>query len=83
MATVETQPATPADDARALILFADGMEEAGYSEYARRARVVAHATLELTDQLHAERAARRAVEDDRDRWRDQRWRETHREPWPT
>lgn len=40
---------------------------------------------ELTDalnELEAERSLRIAVTADRDRWRDNRWRETHGEGWP-
>lgn len=74
--------AAAADDARALIAFADGMEEAGYTEFARRARTVARATLELAEQLADTRSALTAMQADRDRWRDQRWHEEHQEGWP-
>lgn len=50
--------------------------------YAQRARDVARDTLELDRQLTSTRRALNAVEADRDRWRDQRWREAHAEPWP-
>lgn len=69
-------------DARALIDFAAGAEEAGLVDYARRARRVAWTLLWALDELAAERSARRAVEGDRDRCRDQRWREEHGEAWP-
>lgn len=48
--------------ARDLILFADGLEEAGMVTYAQRARMVAHDTLDALQELAAERSARRAVQ---------------------
>jgi hypothetical protein len=48
--------------ARELIVFADGVEEAGLPQYASRARMVAHDALELAEQLDAERSARQALQ---------------------
>jgi thiamine monophosphate kinase len=48
--------------AHALIDFADGLEDAGLAQTARRSRVVARLTLELVDELSAERSARRAMQ---------------------
>jgi hypothetical protein len=53
--------------ARDLIEFANGLDEAGLSETARRSRVVARDLLELVDELRAERSARRAAQTNYDR----------------
>ena len=53
---------TAAQRARALILFADGVEQAGWADYAQKARDVAHDLLKLADQLEAERSARGALQ---------------------
>lgn len=78
----QTREARAAEEARGLVVFADGLEDAGFVELARRARVVAAETLWLADELAGARAALAGMEADRDRWRDQRWRETHGEAWP-
>jgi hypothetical protein len=70
------------DRAKELLLFAGGFEEAGFPELARRASVVAGDCLEALAELEATRSAFAAVTADRDRWRDDRWRETHGEAWP-
>ena len=62
--TREQQAAQLANE---LIVFADGAEEAGLVTYAQRARVVARETLWLVDALEAERSARRAIQEARDR----------------
>jgi len=74
--------ADPVERARALIAFADGVEQAGWIDYARRARDVARDVLELAERLDATSDSLRAVTADRDRWRDGRWRETHGALWP-
>ena len=51
-----------AQQARELIVFADGMEAVGYTDYAQRARVVARETVWLVGELEAERSARRALQ---------------------
>ena len=55
--------------ARALIVFADGVEEAGLVVYAQRARVVARDLLRVTAELRAERWARGGIQAERDRLR--------------
>jgi len=52
--------------ARDLITFADGVEAAGMTTYAQRARVVAHDTLKLAEQLRGERRLRIAMQNQRD-----------------
>jgi hypothetical protein len=57
---------TAADRARALIVFADGLEASGADgtvDYARRARAVADDLLRAIDALEAERSARRALQE--------------------
>ena len=54
---------TPAGRAWDLILFLDGLEDAGFPEYARRGRVVARDLLDAVDQLELERSARRALQE--------------------
>lgn len=49
--------------ARDLIVFADGLEEAGLITYAQRARMVARDALELLDELAGERSARRSIQE--------------------
>jgi hypothetical protein len=53
--------------ARELIVFADGAEEAGMISYARRARVVARDLIRLAGELETERSARQKIQADRDR----------------
>jgi hypothetical protein len=48
--------------ARDLITFADGIQTAGLTDYAQRARAVAHDVLELHEQLQAERSTRTALQ---------------------
>ncbi len=50
-----------------LIVFADGLEQGGWGDYARRARCVARETIWLAQELEHERAARQAVQTARDR----------------
>jgi hypothetical protein len=45
-----------------LIEFADGIEEAGYPELARRSRMSARDVLELAEQVREERSARVALQ---------------------
>lgn len=54
-------------DARELLVFADGVEDAGHPELARRSRSVARDALALAASLAAERSARIAIQADRDR----------------
>lgn len=68
--------------ARALVEFAAGLEDAGHAETARRVRVAGRDVLELVEQLAAVRSSLVAMTADRDRWRDNRWREAHGERWP-
>jgi hypothetical protein len=49
-------------DGRDLIVFADGVEEAGHRVYAQRARSVADHLLRVVDELQAERSARRSIQ---------------------
>ena len=49
-----------------LILFADGVEEAGYPDLARRSRIVSRELLEIANDLDAERSARVAIQKARD-----------------
>ena len=56
-------------DARDLIVFADGVEDAGQRAYAQRARVVARDLLRIADDLRAERSARASIQAERDRLR--------------
>ncbi len=65
--TREQQAATAA---RELIVFADGLEQGGWGDYARRARLVARDALWALDELAAERSARQAVQQARDRLMD-------------
>ena len=62
-----TREQQAAHHAAELIVFADGAEEAGLVDYARRARNVARETLWLVEMLDAERAARMAIQEARDR----------------
>lgn len=62
-----TREQQAAELAAELIVFADGAEEAGLIVYAQRARVVARETLWLVDSLAAERSARVAMQEARDR----------------
>jgi hypothetical protein len=48
------------------LLFADGVEDAGLVEYARRARVVARDLDDALDELAAERSARVSIQAARD-----------------
>lgn len=59
--------------ARELIVFADGLEEGGLVDYARRARMVARDALDAIAELDAERSARRALQAERDRLRAMLW----------
>jgi hypothetical protein len=51
-----------ANQARDLITFADGLEDVGLIDTARRSRVVARDLLEIVDQLRDERSARQAAQ---------------------
>jgi isopentenyl diphosphate isomerase/L-lactate dehydrogenase-like FMN-dependent dehydrogenase len=55
--------------ARDLIVFADGVEEAGFRMYAQRARAVADDLLRVAGDLRAERSVRVAIQTERDRLR--------------
>lgn len=59
--------AEAARKAQELIVFCDGLEQAGYETYAHRARWVARETFWLAEQLHVERAARESLIAERDR----------------
>lgn len=58
--------ATFSDEARvvaeAFAAFCDGLEQAGFAEYARRGRLVAGLLLEALDGLDAERSCRTALQ---------------------
>jgi hypothetical protein len=54
-------------DARDLIAFADGAEEAGLRTYAQRARSVARDLLQCAGDVRAERSVRVAIQEERDR----------------
>lgn len=64
---LERRLAAAGESARELITFADGVEDAGHPDLARRSRNVARETLWLLDQLSAERSARRAFQTSHDR----------------
>jgi hypothetical protein len=57
----------PEQRARELIEFCAGLDEAGLHEVARRSRMVARDVLDLADGLAAERSARVAIQEQRDR----------------
>ncbi len=57
---------TPAEEARDLLTFADGYEDAGHPELARRSRVVARELLRALQALADERSTREAVQRQRD-----------------
>jgi hypothetical protein len=57
----------PSERARELLAFTDGIAEAGFPELSRLSRVVARDLLEVLEQLDAERSARRAIQEARDR----------------
>jgi hypothetical protein len=58
-------------NARELILFADGVEEAGLRVYAQRARVVADDLLKIArTNCDPERSVRQSIQKERDRLRD-------------
>lgn len=69
--------------ARDLIVFAAALDDVGLPDLARRSRVVAGDLLVALHELEWEREALGRMEADRDRWRDNRWREVHREAWPS
>jgi hypothetical protein len=52
--------------ARELIVFCDGLEEAGQLVYAQRGRVVADDLLRISEQLRRERSARASIQIARD-----------------
>jgi hypothetical protein len=62
-----TREQKAAQDAQELILFADGAEEAGLIQYARRARNLARERFWLAQLLEAERSARKTIQEARDR----------------
>lgn len=68
--------------ARDLIEFAAGLDAGGMRDYARRARVTAQDLLEALQEIEAARTSIASLREDRDRWRDDRWREAHGEGWP-
>ena len=53
--------------ASAFIVFCDGLEEGGLGEYARWGRLLARELLEALEALDAERSARVAIQEARDR----------------
>ncbi len=57
---------TAATEARDLLVFAEGFDEAGHTGIARRSRVVARELLWALDALQAERSARVAIQKQRD-----------------
>lgn len=66
----------------AFIAFCDGLEAAGMVEYARRGRVLARELQVSLRRIEGLEATVVALTADRDRWRDDRWREAHGQPWP-
>lgn len=64
------------------ITFCDGLEAAGMVEYAQRGRAVARELAAARQDLASTVAALDAMRADRDRWRDDRWRETHGQAFP-
>ena len=64
------------------IAFCDGLEAAGMEEYARRGRMVARELAESRRRVETLAAALGRMREERDRWRDGRWREAHGQPWP-
>jgi hypothetical protein len=55
--------ASAARRARDLIVYADGVEEAGLENYARRARDVAREVIWLVEEVARERAARALIQE--------------------
>lgn len=66
----------------AFIAFCDGLEAAGLEEYARRGRVIARELAASQERVAYLQGYVETLRADRDRWRDQRWREAHEQPWP-
>jgi hypothetical protein len=54
---------TPRERAQNFVVFCDGLEQAGLTDYARRGRVVARDLPRACDELDAERSARRALQE--------------------
>ena len=74
---------TSRERAGELIVFCDGFDEGGlYPGFTRRAREVAYDLRDALDQLDATCTALAAITTDRDRWRENQWREAHGEAWP-
>ncbi len=66
----EQRLARAESDARDLIVFADGAEEAGLVMYAQRGRVIARDLLRIAGELRAERSVRGSIQAERDRLRE-------------
>lgn len=62
----KTREEQAADQARELLVFADGIEDAGHPDLARRSRNVARETLWLVETVANERSARKAIQQARD-----------------
>lgn len=69
-------------EAQTLLTETELFDELGVGRLAARARCVARDLLDALDALEASRNYTRAVSAERDRWRDDRWREAHGEAWP-
>lgn len=72
----------PAESAREFIIFCDGLEQGGMVAYAQRGRNIARELLATLAALSATTGALVAVTEDRDRFRDDRWRERHGTNFP-
>ena len=66
----------------AFIAFCDGLEAAGMVEYARRGRTLARELAASRERVAFLEQYVETLRADRDRWRDNRWREEHGQPWP-
>lgn len=62
-----TREQKAAEQAAELLVFADGVEDAGHPELARRSRNVARETIWLVEMVAAERSTRLAMQEARDR----------------
>jgi hypothetical protein len=77
-----TREQKAAELAAELIVFADGAEEAGLITYAQRARAVAREAIWLADALENAERSLGTMTEERDKWRDERWREQWGMAWP-
>jgi hypothetical protein len=77
---------TPIPEARACAeehgVFCNGLIEAGLAVIGHKGRYVARLLGEMSERVEAAENALTEMTADRDRWRDNRWREVHGEAWP-